>query len=94
MTDIVICGACGKMGRVIADIISGRSDCRVVAGIDKLDGGAKFPIYHSFSSLKEKPDVIIDFSHPSVLDEMLDYCLACISTRLDAAVTAPSSLFF
>ena len=75
MTDIVIVGACGKMGRVIADIVSSRHDCQVVAGIDKLDGGAAFPIYHTFSQMKEKPDVIIDFSHPSALDEILDYAL-------------------
>ena len=75
MTDVVICGACGKMGRVIADIISGRDDCRVSAGIDKIGGELGFPVYKSFSELEEKPDVIIDFSHPSVLGEMLDYCI-------------------
>lgn len=63
------------MGRVIADIVSSRSDCEVIAGIDKLAGGAQFPIFHSFAALTEKPDVIIDFSHPSVLDDMLDYCM-------------------
>ncbi len=75
MTDVVICGACGKMGRVIADIISGREDARVVAGIDKVNAELGFPVYESFSQLTVKPDVIIDFSHPSVLSEMLDYCL-------------------
>ncbi|MBR6874494.1 MAG: 4-hydroxy-tetrahydrodipicolinate reductase [Ruminococcus sp.] len=75
MIKVVICGACGHMGRVIADIVSSRSDCEVIAGIDKLAGGAQFPIFHSFAALTEKPDVIIDFSHPSVLDDMLDYCM-------------------
>ena len=75
MTKIVIVGACGHMGRVIADIINGRDDCTVIAGIDKVGGGAAFPIYPDFTELTEKPDVIIDFSHPSVLDSMLDYCL-------------------
>ncbi|MBR6044783.1 MAG: 4-hydroxy-tetrahydrodipicolinate reductase [Ruminococcus sp.] len=75
MTNIVITGACGHMGRVIAEIISGREDCRVIAGIDKLSGGAEFPIVHSFNDLPAKPDVIIDFSHPSLLDDLLAYCL-------------------
>ena len=75
MTKVVIVGACGHMGRVIADIIKGRDDCTVIAGIDKVGGGAAFPIFRDFSELTEKPDVIIDFSHPSVLDSMLDYCL-------------------
>ena len=76
MKNVVIVGACGKMGRVIAEIIESRSDCQVIAGIDKLDGGAAFPIFHSVNDLKEKPDVIIDFSHPSSLDDILGYAQA------------------
>lgn len=76
MTDIAICGACGKMGRVIYDIISNRSDCCVTAGVDKIaERYADFPIYEKISKLEIKPDVIIDFSHPSLLDELLEYCL-------------------
>lgn len=77
MTNIAISGACGKMGRVIADIISGRDDCNVTAGIDKVtDESLSFPIFSSADLLEAKPDVIIDFSHPSALDSLLDYCLA------------------
>ena len=49
MTKVVIVGACGHMGRVIADIIKGRDDCTVIAGIDKVGGGAAFPIFRDFS---------------------------------------------
>ncbi len=76
MTNIAICGACGKMGRVIADIIANRDDCTVCAGIDKVtESYAGFPIVASPDALPEKPDVIIDFSHPSTLDGLLSYCL-------------------
>lgn len=75
MTRIVLCGACGKMGRTLADIISKRSDCEVIAGIDKLGSGAEFPVVSEPNGLPEKPDVIIDFSHPSALDGLLEYCL-------------------
>ena len=34
MIDIAITGACGKMGRVIADIVKTRDDCRVSGGVD------------------------------------------------------------
>ena len=34
MTRIVITGACGKMGRVINDIVNTRDDCEITAGID------------------------------------------------------------
>lgn len=76
MTNIAICGACGKMGRVIADIIANRSDCKTVAGID-IAGGAysDFPVVKTLSELAGKPDVIIDFSHPSTLESLLSYAL-------------------
>ena len=77
MTNIVICGANGHMGRVIADIISGRDDCTVTAGIDKVTTQyADFPIVDNVAKLPEKPDVIIDFSHPSTLEDLLGYCLS------------------
>lgn len=75
MTNIALTGACGKMGRVIADIIAARDDCRVCAGIDLVtEQYSDFPIVKSVYDLPEKPDVIIDFSHPSVLQSLLDYC--------------------
>ena len=75
MTRIVITGACGKMGRVINDIVNTRDDCEITAGIDITgEQYADFPVYKKLFDLPEKPDVIIDFSHPSLLDELLDYC--------------------
>ncbi|SFC15892.1 4-hydroxy-tetrahydrodipicolinate reductase [Ruminococcus albus] len=77
MTNIAICGACGHMGRVIADVISGRDDCKVIAGIDKVTAQySDFPIVANVADMAEKPDVIIDFSHPSTLDDLLSYCLS------------------
>ena len=75
MTRIVITVACGKMGRVINDIVNTRDDCEITAGIDIAgEQYADFPVYKKLFDLPEKPDVIIDFSHPSLLDELLDYC--------------------
>lgn len=75
MTEIAITGAAGKMGRVIADICNTREDVKVIAGVDLLaEQYSDFPVYKSLFDMKEKPDVIIDFSHPSALEELLDYC--------------------
>lgn len=75
MINIAICGACGKMGRVINDIISNRDDCKVIAGVDKVaEKYADFPVVEKIENLPVKPDVIIDFSHPSLLDDLLGYC--------------------
>ena len=60
MTKIAICGACGKMGRFIYDVISERDDCTVSAGIDKFgEAYADFPVVKEPADLPEKPDVII-----------------------------------
>ena len=75
MKKIAITGACGHMGRVIAGIISERTDCTVCAGIDKAgESYGGFPLVGSVFDMTEKPDVIIDFSHPSALPDLLNYC--------------------
>lgn len=74
MTHILINGVCGHMGRVIADVIAGREDCTVLAGVDPVGAAyGDFPVYPSFDQVEEKADVIIDFSHPSALEGMLEY---------------------
>lgn len=75
MVKIAITGACGHMGRVIAGLISERADCEVCSGIDTAgEKYGEFPIIKSVFDLPEKPDVIIDFSHPSALPDLLSYC--------------------
>lgn len=75
MVKIAITGANGKMGRVIANLVAQRDDCQVVAGIDLNDTqNGQFPIVKKPAELSEKPDVIIDFSHPSALPDLLSYC--------------------
>jgi len=74
MTRIILTGACGKMGNTIQSIVSNREDCIIVAGIDKSnDGRAPFPVYETISEVKEEADVIIDFSNPSLLNDLISY---------------------
>lgn len=61
------------MGHVIRTIVSQRDDCKIIAGIDINTESTDFPVYSSFDRITEKADVVIDFSHPSVLDSLLDY---------------------
>lgn len=76
MISVVISGCCGKMGRVVNEVILTRNDCKVIAGIDKISvKELGFTVYNVPSELAEKPDVIVDFSHPSALDGLIDYAL-------------------
>ena len=75
MVKIAIAGANGKMGGVIARLAAERTDCKVIAGIDlNTAPNGSFPIVKSPFDLPEKPEVIIDFSHPSALEGLLSYC--------------------
>ena len=75
-TKILIVGANGKMGHAVAAAAGGREDCVICAGIDlNTKAYGDFPIYDSFTALQERPDVVIDFSNPALLDSLLDYCL-------------------
>lgn len=74
MKKIIISGCCGRMGRVIASCMQDRKDSEVVAGVDRVaEQYARFPVYTEIDAVREKADVIIDFSHPSALEGLLGY---------------------
>lgn len=73
MTKIILCGANGKMGKVIQSVVSAREDCEIVAGVDLNTTSENFPVYSSINDINEKADVIIDFSNPALLEDLLGY---------------------
>ena len=63
MVKAILHGACGRMGHMIADIVSRDAGIEIVAGVDAFgDAYADFPVYKSIDACKEEADVIIDFS--------------------------------
>lgn len=81
MTEIILSGCLGRMGRKIAEICGGGCEYAVAAGVDpKADeykGGLSFPVCSSFSEvIAPKNAVIVDFSHHSAVDGILDYAVA------------------
>lgn len=76
MTKIILSGANGKMGRVIQNVVSLRDDCEIVAGVDLNTESTSFPVYADINEITEKADVIIDFSNPVLLDNLLAYSKA------------------
>ncbi|WP_297129078.1 4-hydroxy-tetrahydrodipicolinate reductase [uncultured Eubacterium sp.] len=74
MTRIILSGCCGKMGGVIQNIVANRDDATIVAGVDKFNNNmTDFPVYESILDVKEEADVVIDFSNPSLLENLLEY---------------------
>lgn len=76
MIQIVLVGCAGRMGRVIAECVAARDDCRIAAGVDPVaPGGESFPVYPSCKEVAEQADVVIDFSHPSALRGTVEFAV-------------------
>ena len=75
MIKILLNGCLGKMGQAVEACINEREDMMISCGVDIADGDKTYPVYTCFYDVQEKPDVIIDFSNPLVLDDMLAFAV-------------------
>ena len=73
MVRIIICGACGKMGGNVLELLKEDKDAVAVCGVDLYPREIGIPVYTSFKDIQEEADVIIDFSSPTGLKERLDF---------------------
>lgn len=70
---VLLTGALGKMGGEVIEEISKNDEFNIVCGFDKEEKEKPFPIYNDIEKIKEKVDVIIDFSNPKATLEILKY---------------------
>ncbi len=76
MTRIILSGCNGHMGRVISSCAAARENCKIVAGVDLCtDQNFDYPVYANIFEYTGGADVIIDFSHPSALENLLKYAV-------------------
>ena len=73
MINILLSGACGKMGRAVASCAAVDAELNIIAGVDRAESLCAFPVFKSFDDVTVTPDVIIDFSNVSVLDDLLEF---------------------
>lgn len=73
MLKILLSGASGQMGNVISQIVEEKDDLEIVCGFAKENYKTNFPVYTSLNDVKEKVDVLIDFSGAGVLDSIINY---------------------
>lgn len=77
MTKILMSGCNGKMGQVITRLVSERDDAKIVAGLDLSNNlQNSYPVFNSTGKINITPDVIIDFSHPSAFDVLVEYAVS------------------
>jgi len=75
MINIALFGCNGKMGQVISNLLMNDDDAKISFGFDiNTEKKNSYPVYDDVSKIKEKADVVIDFSHPSFLPSIIRYC--------------------
>lgn len=76
MVNIALVGCNGKMGKAVTSAVQSRNDCEIVFGADPFGTPAyDYPVFESLAVSDKKADVIIDFSNPASLDDILAYAL-------------------
>lgn len=76
MINIAISGCNGKMGQVLSVLAQEIADFNILWGLDlNVNVQRQFPVYDQLKDGLPKPDVLIDFSHPSVLDTLIDWAV-------------------
>ncbi len=75
MTKIIMHGCNGVMGQMICNLIAADEEVEVVAGVDINDKVENaFPVFTSIDKCDVEADAVIDFSHISCVDALLDWC--------------------
>lgn len=76
MLNIILSGYHGAMGKHLIDQIEAHPHMRISAGIDRtpLENGT-FPQFENFNEEGISGDVIVDFSHYSLVDSLLSFAL-------------------
>jgi 4-hydroxy-tetrahydrodipicolinate reductase len=73
MKRLMISGASGKMGRLIAQETPGIG-FQVACGVDRCPGRyAEFPVFSTFEEVQTTADALIDFSSPDTLPALLAF---------------------
>jgi len=76
MTRIILSGCNGKMGQVITRLSNENPDVEIVAGFDINDSIKNpYPVFNNPGNCNLDADVIVDFSNPEVLDDLLEFAV-------------------
>lgn len=73
---ILLSGATGQMGKAITEVIASHNTDQIVAGFAKdANDALPYPVYNHLE-ISEEIDVIVDFSSPAALRELLDFAIS------------------
>ncbi|MBE6689041.1 MAG: 4-hydroxy-tetrahydrodipicolinate reductase [Ruminococcaceae bacterium] len=76
MTNIILTGALGRMGRFITAKVAELDDFNITAAVDiTTDAGYPYPLYSSLKCIPSPDGIIIDFSNHALTNELLDFAV-------------------
>lgn len=76
MINILLSGCNGKMGQVITRMSEQYDDLKIVVGYDIEDNKKNdYPVFTDLQGCNVKFDVIVDFSNPAALDQLMTYAV-------------------
>lgn len=74
---ILLCGCNGRMGKAVQSAVARHADAfTVTVGVDIAPAQCSFPVYPSVEQVRERTDVLVDFSHHSALPSLCAYAKA------------------
>jgi 4-hydroxy-tetrahydrodipicolinate reductase len=76
--NILLHGCNGRMGQVLTRLIPEEDDMNIAAGVDSDVNKFKnsYPVYNSLKQVKEKFDLLIDFSNHTAIENILNFGLS------------------
>lgn len=76
MTNIILTGALGRMGRFITAKVSELENFNITAAVDiAKDDNYSYPLYSSLGEITSPDGVIVDFSNHAFTGELLDFAI-------------------
>lgn len=73
MINILLNGCGGKMGAMISQTVKNFPDLNIAAGVDKNSLTRDYETFSSIQEVNVKADVVLDFSRPDSLEDLLNY---------------------
>lgn len=76
MTNIILIGCNGRMGKAISEYVKTLDNVNISAGVDICNvQNYDYHVYTDIGSIEEPVGVIVDFSHHSLTSTILDYAI-------------------
>lgn len=76
MMKAIVNGACGQMGSAVVQLLQeSPNEFQLVAGVSKTScAETPYSLVHNISEAPAGADIVFDFSHPSAIPAVIEYC--------------------